>query len=660
MIATAVALLAAGHVVLVAGIAARTSMAFDEPAHIVSGYTYWTFGDYRLHPENGNWPQRLMALPLLGMDLAPPATDTKVWQVSDMWEVADDFFYGQGNPTDAMLWRARLPIALVSGLLAIGVFMWSSRLFGTAAGMLSLVLYATSATMLTHGGLATSDLLTAAMFLASLAAWWALLHRVTWRTVAISSVCAAGLVMSKHSAVLLLPVAAGLAGLRVWRGGPMRMQFAARRRLRGPGRQGLCIAALAAVHVALIVAVIWLSLGGRYRPFVKDVTGQETYYESVPEQLAGAGALQPVLDAALRFRLLPEAYVYGFAFVLNHASERSTFLAGDYSLIGWPAFFPTAFVLKTETGVLLLGVLGLALALWRRPSRDVLYRTAPLWAFAAVYLAASVTSKLNIGHRHLLPLYPVMFIALGGVWAAVRHRSMAWRAAVVALVVLSAGESLARWPHSLSFFNVLAGGPGQGYRHLVDSSLDWGQGLPALRRWLAERASPGDARTPVYLSYFGTARPEYHGIDARFVQMCSPIGRYPQVQATLEPGVYAISATNLQQVYLAGFGGWTYLDEESYRRTREVATAYFEADEAGREAMTQRLGSAPLTEAVRTYDALRFARLCMALRQREPDDMAGYSILIYRVSQAELDAALDGPPAELLSEPRIRGWPRPE
>jgi hypothetical protein len=48
---------------------------------------------------------------------------------------------------------------------------------------------------------------------------------------------------------------------------------------------------------------------------------------------------------------------------------------------------------------------------------------------------------------------------------------------------------------------------------------------------------------------------------------------------------------------------------------------------------------------------LRFARLTSYLRGREPDDEIGYSILVYRLTDADLAEALDGPPRELLPMP---------
>ena len=55
----AVAALLALYYVMALSAASQKSMTFDEMAHLTGGYTYWAFNDYRLHPENGNWPQRL-------------------------------------------------------------------------------------------------------------------------------------------------------------------------------------------------------------------------------------------------------------------------------------------------------------------------------------------------------------------------------------------------------------------------------------------------------------------------------------------------------------------------------------------------------------------------------------------------------------------------
>ena len=58
-------LLAALHAALAITAAIEKSPTFDEPTHLTAGYSYWLKNDYRLDPENGNWPARWAALPLV-------------------------------------------------------------------------------------------------------------------------------------------------------------------------------------------------------------------------------------------------------------------------------------------------------------------------------------------------------------------------------------------------------------------------------------------------------------------------------------------------------------------------------------------------------------------------------------------------------------------
>ena len=114
-------------------------------------------------------------------------------------------------------------------------------------------------------------------------------------------------------------------------------------------------------------------------------------------------------------------------------------------------------------------------------------------------------------------------------------------------------------PDYLAYFNQVAGGPKNGYKHLVDSSLDWGQDLPALTSWLAQNPDRfGTGR--LYLAYFGTALPEWYGIQATSL----PCDRSAPKLAPLKPGTYCISATALQQVYSLQHGKWTREYEADY------------------------------------------------------------------------------------------------
>ena len=108
----AAALLALYYVMAVSA-ASRKSMTFDEMAHLTGGYTYWAFNDYRLHPENGNWPQRLAALPAILGGASFPRLDQPAWASSNVYVIGDQFLYASGNDAGTILTHSREVMALV-------------------------------------------------------------------------------------------------------------------------------------------------------------------------------------------------------------------------------------------------------------------------------------------------------------------------------------------------------------------------------------------------------------------------------------------------------------------------------------------------------------------------------------------------------------------
>jgi hypothetical protein len=179
---------------------------------------------------------------------------------------------------------------------------------------------------------------------------------------------------------------------------------------------------------------------------------------------------------------------------------------------------------------------------------------------------------------------------------------------------------------------------------LVDSSLDWGQDLPGLKGWLDQQGLQGPGHAPVFLSYFGNARPEYYKIEATrlpsFPDRWSP--RLPQ---PLTGGVYCVSATMLQAVYLDYPGAWTAEYEEKYQTTLDNLRVFAgtEGNERARAQLLRQTGEDFWWRAFHAFEQLRFARLAAHLRQREPDAQVGYSILIYRISDADVLRMVTGP-----------------
>jgi hypothetical protein len=671
--------------------ASQKSMTFDEMAHLAGGYTYWAFNDYRLHPENGNWPQRLGAVPALLSGASFPRLDQPAWTTSNVYAMGDQFLYSSGNDADTVLGRGRAVMALLGVALGALVYGWARRLVSPAGGWVALLLFTFSPTLLAHGALVTSDIAAALFFTAATGAMWRALHRVTPATVGGAGVLLAGGFLSKLSGPILIPVGILMLVVRSIGGRPLVLSFRDRTiEFTSRARQSMVLLGVTAVLGLVVWTLIWASFGFRYTAFHAGTTGKDTFLGQMTEQPGVAGA---ALTTARRFHLLPEAYIYGSALTVQFASERAAFLNGRFSTTGWWWYFPYAFAVKTTIPGMIVGLFAFAalVARWKRgdaghpwpvSAKASLYAGTPLLALLFVYWTFALTTHLNIGHRHLLPIYPALCILAGGAafWVeplfartrkpepqtgrerrrqraitspgtSVSRPRMAAAVATVALLAWHALESVNIRPNYLAYFNQSVGGPSQGYKHLADSSLDWGQDLPALKQWLDRQGLQPPGQSPVYLSYFGTARPEHYGIRANMLAGFID-RRPPEAPAPLGAGVYCISATVRDVI---GRTLYTTEQESNYQAALKNLGIFARASENEQAwaALMQQTGQQYWQQLFTQFDQLRTGRLVAFLRHREPDALIGYSILIYRLTDADLALALNGPPPTdpPLSEP---------
>jgi hypothetical protein len=242
--------------------------------------------------------------------------------------------------------------------------------------------------------------------------------------------------------------------------------------------------------------------------------------------------------------LLPNAYVQGLFLTQAKSENRAAFLAGQYSTKGWWYFFPLAFSIKTPESIIALFLAGVCLCAIGRDHflRDDLYALVPI----AGFLAATMAANLNIGLRHILPIYPfVLLIAGKSVAVLWNAKSPLFRALLGALCLFAVVESAAIYPDYLAFFNQLIGGPRNGNKYLVDSNLDWGQDLKGLKRWMTRNNVQH-----INLSYFGTADPAYYKINYTPLPG-APFYAEQSAKMPVLPGLVAVSATNLRGVYFA-------------------------------------------------------------------------------------------------------------
>jgi len=632
------ALLLALHAWLAVSATTHFCTTSDEIVHVTAGYSYWKFNDYRLQPENGNLPQRWTALPLLAQALYFPNLQSDDWGSSEVWRTGFKFFYREGNSVDYMLLCARAAMVVWSMATGLLVFLWAKSIWGDAGGLFSLCLYAFCPNFLAHGPLATSDVIMVFFLLAATGAWWRHSRRLSWGSWLLSGAVLGLACVAKFSAVLLLPVFTLLLLVRTVDRQPIA--FAPGRRhytLKSWSPKLATLAASSLTQAFIAWIIIWAFYDFRYSAANSALPKQLDFYPPWASVIADHPPLSGVAQAFSQWHLLPQAFLFGFDHVMHFSQGRGGFLNNAYSNTGWWYFFPYAFLVKTPPATLLAFTFALVLAVWHwwphqgsfdaclQHVRRDLYRVTPLLVLFIVYWAFSLASHLNIGHRHILPVYPPLFIAAGLI--ARPGAGWRWRAPLALLLALGlAVSSFGIRPTYLAYFNCLAGGPDQGYQHLVDSSLDWGQDLPALSAWLHTHRRPDE---PVYLAYFGNGDPAYYGISAYRLAPYSMQEQWKHWQV-LSRGLYCVSATMLQDVYSEWRGPWNLAREWRYH---QLLLKY------GAQAPPQlNIDSDQMKE----IDRLVFARLCLYLRVRRPDALINHTFFVFRLSADELKPVLTG------------------
>ena len=346
-------LLAALHVALAITAALEKSPTFDEPTHLTAGYSYWLKNDYRLDPENGIWPARWASLPLLLS--RPTFSENAAWKKGDVGRVSERFLYGSGNNSDRIVLLGRSMMAVVGAGLCLLIFFCSNRLFGAIGGLISELLAVFDPNLLAHSALITADVAAAFFFTAATWSYFQLLRSVNKRWFVITALTWSGLFLAKMSAPAFLLVAVILATLGVLSSEPMTIriirfegQVAAR------WRKLVLVIGLTGALVAIVVLAIWASYAFRFSPFPQNEPAREVWNARWQACLSDHATLENIVAFARDHHLLPEAYLYGFAFTNKSVMYRPAFLDGDWSNTGFASFFPCAFFYKTPIPIFLV------------------------------------------------------------------------------------------------------------------------------------------------------------------------------------------------------------------------------------------------------------------------------------------------------------------
>lgn len=453
------------------------SQVVDEPAHIAAGMEWLTEGRYDLEEQHPPLARVMVAL-------GPWLLGATFHDEDGLAASGNAILYGEGEYLE-LLSAARAGVLPFLLLLIASVAWWGWQEGGPWTALLAVSLVCTLPPLLGHAGLATTDLPAAATITAALAAWRFWLSRRTLVSSAACGVAVALALVTKFSAVLFIP--AGILAILI------TTRFFTRSSRSRP-HAGLQRDHALAIMTFAALLVVWAA----FRFSLGALPGAGGF------ERATAASNPRGAEAVLAGVLVPAPeLIEGIRQLGEHSSRGHTaYFRGEISTHGWWMYFPVALAVKTPIPFLLLTAFALVVALKTRRAGIL----APFIAASAILLAA-MTSTINIGIRHLLPVYPLLAVAIATAASTggSDHRRRTHAAIVAGLLLWQTGNTWASHPDWMAYFNeVAADAP---HEWLLDSNLDWGQDLLRL-----EQACRRHGVSSLALSYFGSAIPEQHDL----------------------------------------------------------------------------------------------------------------------------------------------------
>ncbi|MGB9456782.1 MAG: glycosyltransferase family 39 protein [Bryobacteraceae bacterium] len=443
----------------------QESLTWDEDDHILAGYMSWKTGDFGLNPEHPPLVKLLATIPILNMPLHVPWLQGRNFKIEAFLDGKE---FLSKNDADTILFRVRMAAALLTVLMALLVFLAATEMFSLTAGFIALAMVAFDPNLLAHGAFVTTDMGLSCFLFASVYAFYRYVKAPSGWRLALVGVAAGCALASKHTGVLVFPMLLALAVFEAIR----------TRGWRPRARLALSLVSIAAIAVA----VLWAFYGFRCQARPPGLAMN-------PPLAAFARGLKPfdgwLISTCARWHLLPESYLYGFVDVRYMVGYYPSYIFGKVYPHGVWFYFPSAFAIKSTIPFLALLVLAaVAIATGKlRDWRAIVFLSVP----AAIHFAVATSSTINIGLRHILPVYVFLIVLVAGAACAFLRGGRRWAWAVGLLLVFQAVSSAGSFPAYIAYANELWGGPSSTYKYLSDSNTDWAQQLKATKKYLDGR-----------------------------------------------------------------------------------------------------------------------------------------------------------------------------
>ncbi len=443
----------------------------DEPAHVAAGMEWLSLGKYtyeHLHPP----------LARVMVAIGPFLDGIKSIGLQDFWDEVHALLHVNGS-YEKNLTLARLGVLPFFVLATVVVWQWTKLYFGALAALLSVILLTNLPPVLAHSGVATTDMAFTTMFVTTLFAFFLWLENPTVLRSHLLGISLGLACLAKFSALAFFPLS--LFAIAVL--------YYCRKTNSNEQQVWRLTRWIAATGIAILICLLTIWAG--YRFSYDCISSVDPQVRERLESIVGTkGIVYNAADFMVEKVPLPAPEF--FSGIIQVAQKNKgghlNYLFGERRKHGWWYFFPILLLVKTPLPFLILTAIGFfALLMHVAKQRKDLHLLSAAVA-GIVILAISMGSNINIGLRHLLPIYPLLAIMAGyggfRLWQFRQFHGIG-RILLPLLLTWQITSSFMAHPDYLSYFNVLAGNHPE--QNFSDSDIDWGQDIKRLATTIKNR-----------------------------------------------------------------------------------------------------------------------------------------------------------------------------
>ncbi|MFC1742711.1 ArnT family glycosyltransferase [Candidatus Riflebacteria bacterium] len=466
---------------LMLGTSLGDSLTMDEIIHVRAGYSYVKDKSLHLNPAH---PPLIKILAGIGLQFLQIKGNTP---------------FAHGVDLDQVVLLSRLPCMCISLLCGFCLYIWVAKLCNRGFALLALVLFVFEPTVLAHSQLVTTDMGVTTFIFIAVYSFSQLLSGYSTGNYFLFIFSSSAAILTKYSGLILLPYFAV-----IWCCHLLLHRFFAGENRGDVFKFDFQKMSLALLIVFFIIVSIYLVFMWNY-PLQKQLQDTKAF------------TIYPIYkkEKLLKFFHYPFArypghYLFGMLSTLGHITQghaHTQYLMGKYSPSGWWYYFIIAFMVKTPVSLILFLAVALGFFL-QKQLWHTLYSLKNFFTFSAeqrfvsislqnsiifilLFGLLSLNSRLNIGIRHILPIYPFLILFTCYNLFRLCESIKGWQykiyimSLIIGILFYSYGTIMS-YPHYLSYFNEFIGSA-NGHHFLSDSNLDWGQDLKRLSIWVKQK-----------------------------------------------------------------------------------------------------------------------------------------------------------------------------